>query len=111
MMKDSVLCVDIGTTSLKAGLISADGEVVFVCTKNFADCYSHFISHEWKTCLKSAVKDLKNSGVCTEFSIKSISISGNGPTLLFRRKVLLFCGMRKLIFHFSVIFAKRRKMN
>ncbi|MDY4526203.1 MAG: hypothetical protein SPE03_14360 [Treponema sp.] len=82
MMKDSVLCVDIGTTSLKAGLISADGEVVFVCTKNFADCYSHFISHEWKNCLKSAVKDLKNSGVCAEFSIKAIAVSGNGPTLV-----------------------------
>ena len=81
-MKESVLCVDIGTTSLKVGLISADGEVVFICTKKFKDCYSHFISLEWKICLQNAVKDLHDSGVCTEFEINAIVVSGNGPTLV-----------------------------
>ena len=81
-MKNSVLCVDIGTTSLKVGLISADGEVVFICTKKFKDCYSHFISLEWKICLQNAVKDLHDSGVCTEFEINAIVVSGNGPTLV-----------------------------
>lgn len=81
-MKDSVLCVDIGTTSLKAGLISADGEVVFICTKNFTDCYNHFISLEWKNCLKNAVKDLHDCGVCKEFAVNAIVVSGNGPTLV-----------------------------
>ena len=81
-MKESVLCVDIGTTSLKVGLISADGEVVFICTKNFTDCYSHFISLEWKNCLKNAVKDLHDSGVFTEAAVNAIAISGNGPTLV-----------------------------
>lgn len=81
-MKDCVLCVDIGTTSLKAGLISAEGEVVFICTKNFTDCYSHFISLEWKNCLKNAVKDLHDSGVFTEAAVNAIAISGNGPTLV-----------------------------
>ena len=81
-MKESVLCVDIGTTSLKVGLISADGEVVFICTKNFTDCYSHFISLEWKNCLKNAVKDLHDSGVFSETAVNAIAISGNGPTLV-----------------------------
>ena len=81
-MKDSVLCVDIGTTSLKAGLISADGEVVFICTKNFTDCYNHFISLEWKNCLKNAVKALHDCGVCKEFAVNAIVVSGNGPTLV-----------------------------
>ena len=30
-MSDAILCVDIGTTSLKAGFVTALGEVVSIC--------------------------------------------------------------------------------
>ena len=41
-MLDTVLCVDIGTTSLKAGLITCQGEVVAFCTVPYEDFQDRF---------------------------------------------------------------------
>lgn len=76
-MIETVLCVDIGTTSLKAGLITADGEVVSISTQRFSDHESRFIANRWIFSLRSAIQKLKAAD-CT---ICGIAISGNGPTV------------------------------
>ena len=43
-MTESVFVLDIGTTSLKAGLISADGEVVFIFRKKYLNPYAFDVS-------------------------------------------------------------------
>lgn len=80
-MTDCVLCVDIGTTSLKAGVISADGEVVSFCKKQFFDKSSRFVAVKWIQALKSALAHFQKS-IDTEYKIIAISISGNGPTVV-----------------------------
>jgi len=78
-MIETVLCIDIGTTSLKAGLITADGEVVSISTKRFSDPQNRFIATKWMDSLSRVLKNLsreKKSG------IKGIVVSGNGPTVV-----------------------------
>ena len=77
-MPETVLCVDIGTTSLKAALITADGGVVSVSTQRFSDYKNRFIANRWIFSLKSALQkmQLKN---CT---VRAVAVSGNGPTVV-----------------------------
>ena len=58
-MIETVLCVDIGTTSLKTGLITGDGEVVSFSAKQFSNCEDRYISLSWKLSLKSAIGEMK----------------------------------------------------
>lgn len=80
-MTEYVLSVDIGTTSLKAGVISAEGEVVFVCKKSFFDKNSRFVAVKWLQALKSCLKIFENQSK-NKIKISAISISGNGPTIV-----------------------------
>ncbi|MCR4578838.1 MAG: hypothetical protein K5681_00675 [Treponema sp.] len=79
-MTDAVLCVDIGTTSLKAGLVTANGEVVSVSTVKFnsADDKYH-IALTWLPALKRAIKKLTS---LDSIFVRALSISGNGPTVV-----------------------------
>lgn len=79
-MTDVILCVDIGTTSLKAGFITAAGEVVSFCSKKFSNIKEHYISLCWIDALKNAVKKLM--AVDNQIVVKGIAVSGNGPTLV-----------------------------
>lgn len=81
-MIETVLCVDIGTTSLKAGLITSLGEVVSFSIKQFDNCEDRYIASQWVNCLKSVVEEIKKTCDFGQFSIKAIAISGNGPTLV-----------------------------
>lgn len=83
-MSNAVLCVDIGTSSLKAAYLSLKGEVIaFASVKiNKAD-----ESNRWLFALKEAVL-LLNKNIITDSTKKdslptiiAISISGNGPSL------------------------------
>lgn len=83
-MTEAVLCADIGTTSLKAGLVTADGEVVAVCGVKFnsADDTYH-IARQWLPAFCRAVQKL--SRICagkSDVRIAAASISGNGPTVV-----------------------------
>ena len=80
-MLETVLCVDIGTTSLKAGLISAHGEVVFLCKKYFYDYTNRFVAVKWIHALKSALTSFYRKKI-SDVKITAISISGNGPTVV-----------------------------
>jgi len=73
--------VDIGTTSLKAALITAEGAVVSFCSVPFDQPHDRFIACAWYEAFLCAVRKLasKTSGKVT---IKGISVSGNGPTVV-----------------------------
>lgn len=86
-MSDAILCVDIGTTSLKAALITPpDGEVVSFCSvpiedsPNPAGSKNEFAASLWYGAFYQAVKELKNQLPVT--TIEKIVISGNGPTVV-----------------------------
>lgn len=79
-MSECVLSVDIGTTSLKAGFITADGKVVSFCSEPFSNSDIHFVSQEWILSLKKAVEKLKTQN--SDVVVKAVSVSGNGPTLV-----------------------------
>ncbi|MBR5033148.1 MAG: hypothetical protein IKX70_05730, partial [Treponema sp.] len=83
-MKDVVLAVDIGTSSLKAGLICQDGTIVAMTSVPYSAPENRFVAEGWIWALKAAVDKLK-SGVGEPVEppqIKAIAISGNGPTLV-----------------------------
>ena len=92
-MSDTLLCVDIGTTSLKAGLITAEGEVLSFTsipieepqnTKS-PDSKNEFAASLWYGAFFQAVRELKFQCVKNKLSIepiKNIVISGNGPTVV-----------------------------
>lgn len=81
-MIETVLCVDIGTTSLKTGLITGLGEVVSFSTKRFTDSENRHIALSWMEYLKAAISEMKGKCQWSDISIKAIAISGNGPTLV-----------------------------
>ena len=68
------LCVDIGTTSIKVGIISDSGEVVSFSDRHF-NFSQNFISALWIEEFIQAVKAFGSK----EFS--AICVSGNGPTV------------------------------
>ena len=77
-MKDVILCVDIGTTSLKAGLITADGEVVSFCSVPFEEPHDRFVACSWYDVFLRAVRELGQLDV----QVSGVCISGNGPTVV-----------------------------
>ena len=83
-MIKTVLSLDIGTTSLKAGLITAKGEVVFICRKGIPEKDSRYVPQFWFNCLEAACKklQLKLNSMAEEVEICGISVSGNGPTVV-----------------------------
>ena len=46
-MSDTILCVDIGTTSLKAALVTAEGGVVTFCSLPFEEPHDRFVACSW----------------------------------------------------------------
>ena len=82
-MNNVVLCVDIGTTSLKAALVTAVGEVVSFCSLPFEDPHDRFIACSWYGTFLRALGELcrgvdGDSSVC----VRGIAVSGNGPTVV-----------------------------
>ena len=75
----TVLCADIGTTSIKAGLFTADGEAVFLCRKSFPQPDDRYVAREWMRALTSAMEKLNQE---QKASIEGLCISGAGPTVV-----------------------------
>ena len=71
------LCVDIGTTSVKVGIISDSGEVVSFCSKKLDFSQKGFIALEWIKVFVQACEELNLKNT----KIESICVSGNGPTI------------------------------
>lgn len=96
-MIETVLAVDIGTTSLKAALVTATGDVVAFNKASFAAPQNRFVAEAWLWALKGSVdkifKIIGKSGDeakadkvtkadAEAYSIAAVSISGNGPTIV-----------------------------
>ncbi|MBO4630073.1 MAG: hypothetical protein J5687_09000 [Treponema sp.] len=83
-MKDVVLAVDIGTSSLKAGLICQDGTVIAMTSVPYSAPENRFVAEGWIWALKAAVDKLKSAvpEPVEGPQIKALAISGNGPTLV-----------------------------
>ena len=85
-MTNAVLCVDIGTTSLKAGLITARGEVVSFCSVPFINSQNNELVHDefaacsWYSTFLRAVKELSSQAGTVR--VCAVSVSGNGPTVV-----------------------------
>ena len=84
--RDCVLAVDIGTTALKAGLITKDGEVLAMTSIAYSAPENRFVAEGWIWALKAAVDKLGVGHGVGELveppQIKALAISGNGPTLV-----------------------------
>ena len=74
-MTDTILCIDIGTTSLKAAMLSDARKVEAfsrVPLDGKAEC--------WMGALKKAVADMKAQN--ENAAVEAICVSGNGPTIV-----------------------------
>ena len=85
-MKDVVLAVDIGTTALKAGLITKEGEVLSMCSVPYSAPENRFVAEGWIWALKAAVDKLMPTNEAIRQAqgprVVALAISGNGPTLV-----------------------------
>lgn len=88
-MIETVLCVDIGTTSLKAGLITADGEVVSFSSSKFGSSEDRFIAGKWILSLKAALSEILSKIDLDQVQIKAVTISGNGPTIVSQSEITI----------------------
>ncbi|NLK45184.1 MAG: hypothetical protein GX297_00775 [Treponema sp.] len=77
-MKEAVFCIDIGTSSLKAALISMHGEVFSFARVRFENKPMPFC---WQSALQESLIILRSS-TKENININSICISGNGPTVV-----------------------------
>ena len=76
----TILCVDIGTSSLKAALITDEGKVLAKSRREFLLVKTEHSSKEWFPALQNATAELFEQA--TESKVDGICISGNGPTLV-----------------------------
>lgn len=95
MTKYNFLCADIGTTSLKAALVSDKGQVLSFSKVEFSSTDRSKIALEWFTALKESISALKKNQIESlsenenlfdsetgSLNIDAICISGNGPTIV-----------------------------
>ncbi|MBR1723081.1 MAG: hypothetical protein IJ727_11495, partial [Treponema sp.] len=83
-MTDTILAIDIGTSSLKAALLPDNlfGRPIFVSRQFFSPAAKaeNQGAGEWLPALKAALSELKEKN--TDYGIEAVCISGNGPTLV-----------------------------
>lgn len=79
-MTDTILCIDIGTTSLKAALLSDKKTVEAYSRQTLGTNENHNIAEEWIIALKKALDEMKQQN--KEVGIEAICVSGNGPTVV-----------------------------
>lgn len=95
MTKYNFLCADIGTTSLKAALVSDKGQVLSFSKIEFTSTDKSKIALEWFEALKESISALKKNQIdslsenenlvdskTSTLNIDAICISGNGPTIV-----------------------------
>ena len=83
-MTDTILCIDIGTSSLKAALLPDNftKNKIFVSRQPFPE--RAFREHDsacyYLGALKAALAELHEN--CPDYAIEAICVSGNGPTVI-----------------------------
>ncbi len=85
-LKPCVLSIDIGTSSMKGGVISLDGELYTFGRVPLADTgQNNFLDWDgliWNRALKNLIQNLSNKLPLKQLDIKAVVVSGNGPTLV-----------------------------
>ncbi|MDA3940293.1 MAG: FGGY-family carbohydrate kinase [Spirochaetia bacterium] len=85
-LKPCVLSIDIGTSSMKGGVISLDGELYTFGRVALADTSRNdFLDWDgliWNRALKSLIQILANKIPLKQLDIKAVVVSGNGPTIV-----------------------------
>lgn len=79
-MKDAILCVDIGTSSLKAAFMADSPKSIAYARYNFTEKDSSKSAREWIIALKACLKELQEKE--PSVGIEAVCISGNGPTIV-----------------------------
>ncbi|WP_407436485.1 FGGY-family carbohydrate kinase [Treponema sp.] len=84
MTKYNFLCIDIGTSSLKAALVSDKGQVLSFYRETFSALNKSKISSDWIAGLQNSIYKIKRDFKIgkEDFSCDAVCISGNGPTLV-----------------------------
>lgn len=78
-MNGTILCVDIGTSSLKSALITSEGNVVAYNRERFQET-ENFQGEIWFQAFAASATKLLNCNISKK-QILGICISGNGPTI------------------------------
>lgn len=79
-MEDAILCVDIGTSSLKAAYMPDSSAAIAFSREEFPKSGTETAARNWLPALKKAVENLKRQSPDT--GIEAVCISGNGPTVV-----------------------------
>ena len=79
-MKEAILCVDIGSSSLKAAYMADSPKSIAYGRALYKTKDQDRLAREWVPALKEAFEELKTKAPDT--GIEAICISGNGPTIV-----------------------------
>lgn len=79
-MKEAILSIDIGSSSLKAAYMGDSPKSIAYARASFDENDSETLSLKWLPALKKALTELKEKS--PETGIEAICISGNGPTVV-----------------------------
>ncbi|MBQ4379064.1 MAG: hypothetical protein II821_07710 [Treponema sp.] len=83
-MTDTILCIDIGTSSLKAALLpdNLSKAPVFVSRQYFSEeaISKNHVANEYLPSLSKALSELKQKN--PDYAIEAICVSGNGPSVV-----------------------------
>lgn len=79
-MKDAILCIDIGTSSLKAAYMADSPKSVAYSRYRFTQKDSSRAASEWMTAVAAVLRELKEKS--PETGIEAVCVSGNGPTIV-----------------------------
>jgi xylulokinase len=80
MSRECFFCADIGTSSLKAALIDADGHEIAFVRQSYPATGRAISAGDWETALYRAVETIRQSA--GDAGVTALCISGNGPTLV-----------------------------
>ncbi|WP_294013317.1 FGGY-family carbohydrate kinase [uncultured Treponema sp.] len=104
-MEQTVLAVDIGTSSLKAAFVSEKGKVYAFSRRPFLLCNTEYASKEWLPAFQNALQDLVSQS--PEVRPSGICVSGNGPTLVAQSGETLLWNEKVLQLKSSSLFIPR----
>ncbi len=78
LKKIQVLCIDIGTSSLKVAVIDEEGEILAFSRQIFLLKSTEHSALEWMKCVKKALFEFSRLNL----NISAVCVSGNGPTIV-----------------------------
>ena len=105
VMEQTVLAVDIGTSSLKAAFVSEKGKISAFSRRPFFLCNTEHASKEWLPAFQNALQDLVSQS--PEIRPSGICVSGNGPTLVAQSGETLLCNEKVVQLKSSSLFIPR----